>query len=193
MEAASPKGSWTSASSSPYSSPNVGALLKIKVLSWSQETGLPASVLVRLGDRHFNLHKFPLSRSGFFKQKLMVSTEVEIPEPFPGGPETFERIILFLYGSSMSVNSSNVAALRCAAEFLQMTEDHWTGNLCQKFDLYLNQVVLQNWDDTLIVLQKCQDLLPWAENLLIVSRCIESLAFMACMEILDPRGDGESQ
>lgn len=67
-----------------------------------------------------------------------------------------------------------------------MTEIHASGNLCDRFDIYLNQVVLQSWDDTLIVLQKCQTLLPWAEELLIVSRCIESLAFMACMEILDP-------
>ena len=67
-----------------------------------------------------------------------------------------------------------------------MTEDYCHGNLCERFDLYLNQVVLQSWDDTLIVLQKCQSLLPWSEELLIVSRCIESLAFMACMEILDP-------
>ncbi|KAA8526585.1 hypothetical protein F0562_008212 [Nyssa sinensis] len=67
-----------------------------------------------------------------------------------------------------------------------MTEEYGSGNLCERFDIYLNQVVLQSWDDTLIVLQKCQTLLPWAEDLLIVSRCIESLSFMACMEILDP-------
>ncbi|KAG4952807.1 hypothetical protein JHK87_038401 [Glycine soja] len=67
-----------------------------------------------------------------------------------------------------------------------MTEDHCSGNLCERFDLYLNQVVLQSWDDTLIALQRCQMLLPWSEDLLIVSRCIESLAFMACMEVLDP-------
>lgn len=97
-------------------------------------------------------------------------------------------IALFIYGSSTLIDPFNVAALRCAAEFLEMTEDHCTGNLCERFDLYLNQVVLQSWDDTLIVLQRCQTLLPWAEDLLIVSRCIESLAFMACMEILDPEG-----
>lgn len=95
-------------------------------------------------------------------------------------------ISLFIYGSSTLVDPFNVAALRCAAEFLEMTEDYFSGNLCQRFDIYLNQVVLQSWDDTLIVLQKCQSLLPWAEDLLIVSRCIESLAFMSCMEILDP-------
>ena len=126
------------------------------------------------------------SKSGYFKKRLKESSELELPQDFPGGPETFEMIALFMYGSSTLIDPFNVAALRCAADFLEMTEDHCIGNLCERFDLYLNQVVLQSWDDTLIVLQKCQKLLPMSEELLIVSRCIESLAFMACMEILDP-------
>ncbi|KAL2464980.1 BTB/POZ domain-containing protein [Abeliophyllum distichum] len=173
--------------SSPFSSPNVAALLKIKIISWSQETGLPVSVCVRIADRTFNLHKHPLTcKSGYLKEKLNESNEVTVPSSFPGGPETFEMIALFMYGSTTLVDPFNVAALRCAAEFLRMTEDYGSGNLCERFDIYLNQVVLQSWDDTLIVLQKCRTLLPWAEELLIVSRCIETLAFMACMEILDP-------
>lgn len=185
MEVVSPKDS--SVASSPFSSPNIGALLKIRIISWSQETGLPVSVRVRVGERTFKLHKYPLSsRSGFFKKRLNNSSDIELPPAFPGGPDTFEMIALFIYGSTTLVDPFNVAALRCAAEFLEMTEDYCSSNLCERFDLYLNQVVLQSWDDTLIVLQKCQTLLPWSEELLIVSRCIESLAFMACMEILDP-------
>ncbi|XP_049374687.1 BTB/POZ domain-containing protein At5g48130 [Solanum verrucosum] len=172
---------------SPLSSPNVGALLKIKILSWSQETGLPVTIRVRIADRTFNLHKHPLfSKSGYFRRQLNESNEVELPRNFPGGAETFEMMALFIYGSSTLVDPFNVAALRCAAEYLEMTEEYISGNLCERFDIYLNQVVLQSWDDTLIVLQKCQMLLPLAEELLIVSRCIESLAFLACMEILDP-------
>ncbi|GLT74560.1 hypothetical protein SLA2020_463480 [Shorea laevis] len=185
MELLSPKAS--SVSSSPFSSPNISALLRIKIISWSQETGLPVSLRVRIRDRIFSLHKHPMfSKSGYFQKRLTESNELELPQNFPGGPETFEMIVLFIYGSSTLVDPFNVAALRCAAEFLEMTEEYCTGNLCDRFDLYLNQVVLQSWDDTLIVLQKCQALLPWSEELLIVSRCIESLAFMACMEILDP-------
>ncbi|KAI3809707.1 hypothetical protein L1987_19305 [Smallanthus sonchifolius] len=186
MDGSAPK-DHTSMLSSPFSSPNVSALLKIKIISWSQETGLPASVCVRVGGRFFNLHKYPLfAKSGYFNRELSDSNEVELPQDFPGGPETFEMISLFIYGSSTLVDPFNVASLRCAAEFLEMTEEYSSGNLCERFDIYLNQVVLQSWEDTLIVLQKCQSLDPWAEELLIVSRCIESLAFMACMEILDP-------
>ncbi|KAF5726493.1 hypothetical protein HS088_TW22G00171 [Tripterygium wilfordii] len=185
MEAASPKDS--SAASSPFSSPNISALLKIRTISWSQETGLPVSVRVQVGGRTFNLHRYPLfSKSGYFKKRLVESTEIGLPPEFPGGPEAFQMIALFIYGSTTLIDPFNVAALRCAAEFLEMTEEYCSGNLCDRFDLYLNQVVLQSWDDTLIVLQRCQTLLPWSEELLIVSRCIESLAFMACMEILDP-------
>ncbi|MED6205309.1 hypothetical protein PIB30_016694 [Stylosanthes scabra] len=187
MDIASPKDCSSSVASSPYSSPNIGALLKIKVITWSQETGLPVCIRVRVKDKIFNLHKFPLtSKSGYLKRRLKDTHEVELPENFPGGPETFEMIALFIYGTSTMIDPFNVAALRCAAQFLEMTEDYCTGNLCDRLDLYLNQVVLQSWDDTLIVLQRCQLLLPWSEDLLIVSRCIESLAFMACMEILDP-------
>ncbi|KAK3184497.1 hypothetical protein Dsin_031783 [Dipteronia sinensis] len=186
MEVVSSKDS-SSVASSPFSSPNISALLKIKIVSWSQETGLPVSIRIRVANRTFNLHKYPLfSKSGYFKKRLNESAENELPEEFPGGPETFEMIALFIYGSSTLIDPFNVAALRCAAEFLELTEEYCAGNLCERFDLYLNQVVLQSWDDTLIVLQRCQTLLPWAEELLIVSRCIESLAFMACMEILDP-------
>ncbi|KAI3675151.1 hypothetical protein L1987_84736 [Smallanthus sonchifolius] len=56
MDGSAPKGH-TSMLSSPFSSPNVSALLKIKIISWSQETGLPASVCVHVGGRFFNLHK----------------------------------------------------------------------------------------------------------------------------------------
>ncbi|XP_022952397.1 BTB/POZ domain-containing protein At5g48130-like [Cucurbita moschata] len=185
MEVISPK--VRSVASSPFTSPNIGVLLKIKIISWSQETGLPVSVRIRVGDRIFNLHKHPLlSKSGYFQKRLNESTEYELPSDFPGGPETFELLALFVYGSSTLVDPFNVAALRCAAEFLEMTGNYCSSNLCERFDIYMNQVVFQSWDDTLIVLQKCQQLLPWSEDLLIVSRCIESLAFMACMEILDP-------
>lgn len=133
------------------------------------------------------MSKFPLvSKSGYFRKALLDSSDVELPVVFPGGAEAFEMAVLCCYSSPIPFDPFNVAALRCAAHVLEMEVDRSPGGVCERSDLYLNQVVLQSWDDTLIVLQKCQTLLPWAESLLIVSRCIESLAFMACMEILDP-------
>ncbi|KAF7007815.1 hypothetical protein CFC21_022711 [Triticum aestivum] len=167
---------------SPYSSPSTAFLLQRRVLSWAKETGSPATVRVRVADRSFILHRDPLSsRSRYFSQAMEeVSGDVELPDSFPGGSDAFEVIGLFCYGDAVALDPFNVAAVRCAAEFLDV------GGLGARCDLYINQVVLQSWDDALIVLQRCQPLLPVAEELLIVSRCVESLAFMACMEILDP-------
>lgn len=119
----------------------------------------------------FFLCQLPLiSKSGYFRRVLAELPECRLQDEFPGGWEAFEMVALFIYGSSSPIDPFSVAALRCAAEFLEMTEDQCSGNLCERCDLYLNQVVLQSWGDTLIVLQKCQTLLPWAEDLLIVSR-----------------------
>ncbi|XP_062187639.1 BTB/POZ domain-containing protein At5g48130-like [Phragmites australis] len=166
---------------SPYSSPSTALLLQRRVVAWAKETGSPATVRVRGGERSFELHKDPLvARCRYFSQALLQSGDVELPASFPGGCEAFEVIALFCYGDAVPLDPFNVAAVRCAAEFLDV------GGLGARCDLYINQVVLQSWDDALIVLQRCQPLLPVAEELLIVSRCVESLAFMACMEILDP-------
>ncbi|KAJ6815403.1 F-box proteinisoform X1 [Iris pallida] len=182
-------------SASTKASPSVStssAMLRKRTIAWSLETGLPASVHVRVGGKIFDLHKFPLvSKSGYFRKALLdSSSDVELPAAFPGGAEAFEMAVLCCYGSPLPFDPFNVAALRCAAHVLEMEADRPSsgggGGVCERSDLYLNQVVLQSWDDTLIVLQKCRTLLPWAEDLLIVSRCVESLAFMACMEILDP-------
>ncbi|KAH8944239.1 hypothetical protein BDL97_13G098800 [Sphagnum fallax] len=67
-----------------------------------------------------------------------------------------------------------------------MSEDYGRANLCERSDLYISQVALQGWEDTLTVLHHCESLSPHAEQLHIVSRCIDSLAFLACTELLDP-------
>jgi hypothetical protein len=121
-----------------------------------------------------------VSKCKYLSQALLQSSEVELPASFPGGCEAFEVIALFCYGDDVALDPFNVAAVRCAAEFTD------AGGLGARCDLYINQVVLQSWDDALIMLQRCQPLLLAAEELLIVSRCVDSLAFMACMEILDP-------
>ena len=100
--------------------------------------------------------------------------------------EIFEPVENFCYGSAIYVDPFNVAALRCAAEFLEMPEEYGRGNLCERSDLYLTQVSLQRWEDTLVVLEKFLGLLPLEDEIQIVSRCVESLAHIASMEVLDP-------
>lgn len=179
---------------------NVSPALQRNVRAWSEATGLPTTITIRFLDRVFHLHKFPLvSRSGYFKKVLKDTKDVTMASDLPGGPEVFELALNFCYGSTILMEPTNIAEVYCAAEYLQMTEDYGRANLCERSELYLNQVALQSWDDTLIVLLHCENLAPHGER--IVQRCLDAVAFMACVEILDPvarkavpnRGTGELQ
>jgi hypothetical protein len=131
--------------------------------------------------------QFPLvSRSGYFSKALKDATEVTLPSDVPGGAAIFELVSNFCYGSTILMEPANIAQLCCMADYLQMTEDYGRANLCERSELYLTQVALQSWDDTLVVLQQCARLGVHAEQLGIERRCLEALAFMACMELLDP-------
>ena len=85
----------------------------------------------------------------------------------------------FCYDVKMELTAANVAALRCAAEHLGMTEDCSENNLILQSENFLNQVVLLSWKDSLKALQSCESLLPQAEDLKIVHRCIDSLSSKA--------------
>lgn len=85
--------------------------------------------------------QFPLvSRSGYMKGLLVDSKEVELSSECPGGPEIFEMVANFCYGSTILMEASSVAALRCMAEYLHMYEEYGKANLCQRSELYLTQV-----------------------------------------------------
>lgn len=131
--------------------------------------------------------QFPLvSRSGYLKRALKEATEITLPSGIPGGATIFELVSNFCYGSTILMSPSNIAELCCVSDYLQMTEDYGRANLCERSELYLTQVALQSWDDTLVVLQHCERLTPHSEQLGIERRCLDALAFMACMELLDP-------
>ncbi|CAD6206588.1 unnamed protein product [Miscanthus lutarioriparius] len=95
---------------------------------------------------------------------------------FPGGPGTFEAAAKFCYGVRVELTAWNVAPLRCAAEYLEMTEDHAEDNLAARAEAYLDQTVLRHPGDATKALKSCEELLPVAEELGIVSRCVEAIA-----------------
>lgn len=154
--------------------------------AWFCTTGLPSDIVVEVGDMSFHLHKFPLlSRSGIMERLIAKVSEegeegcaINLPD-IPGGAKTFELVAKFCYGVKLELTAANVVYLRCAAEHLEMTEDYGEGNLISQTELFLNQVVLRNWKDSLKALQSCDDVLPHAEELHITKRCIESLAMKA--------------
>nr|CAB3493299.1 unnamed protein product [Digitaria exilis] len=95
---------------------------------------------------------------------------------FPGGPGTFEAAAKFCYGVRVDLTAWNVAPLRCAAEYLEMTEEHSEDNLAARAEAYLEDTVLQHPGEATKALKSCEELLPLAEELGIVSRCVEAIA-----------------
>ncbi|CAK9174085.1 unnamed protein product [Ilex paraguariensis] len=106
-------------------------------------------------------------------------------DDLPGGSEAFELAAKFCYGIAVDLTATNISGLRCAAEYLEMTEDLEEGNLIFKTEAFLSYVVLSSWRDSILVLKSCEKLSPWAENLQIVRRCSESIAWKACA---NPKG-----
>lgn len=142
---------------------------------------LATDVVVYVGDVKFHLHKFPLLSKSYRLQKFILESsdsgmdEVYIND-FPGGPKAFEICAKFCYGMTVTLNAYNVVAARCAAEYLEMSEDVDKGNLIYKIEVFLNSSVFRSWKDSIIVLQTTKALFPWSEELKIVGRCIDSIA-----------------
>ncbi|KAG8062520.1 hypothetical protein GUJ93_ZPchr0003g17426 [Zizania palustris] len=95
---------------------------------------------------------------------------------FPGGPGTFETAAKFCYGVRVELTAWNVGPLRCAAEYLEMTEEHAEDNLAACAEAYLEQTVLRHPGEATKALKSCEELLPHAEELGIVGRCVEAIA-----------------
>ncbi|KAJ4704201.1 BTB/POZ domain-containing protein [Melia azedarach] len=137
----------------------------------------------------FLLHKFPLvSRSGKIRKMVAEAkdsnnSKLELHN-IPGGPQTFELAMKFCYGMNFEITTTNVAHLRCAAEYLEMTEDYRDENLIARTEVYLNEIVVQSLEKSVEVLSTCEILPRVAEEIGIVSRCVEAIAMNACKEQL---------
>ncbi|CAN4107929.1 unnamed protein product [Withania somnifera] len=158
--------------------------------SWYVATDIPSDLVVQIEDVTFHLHKYPLlPKSGKMNRIIYESRNAELSkiclDELPGGPEAFELAAKFCYGIAIDLSATNISGLRCAAEYLEMTEDLEEGNLIFKTEAFLSYVVLSSWRDSIVVLKSCEKLSPWAENLQIVRRCSESIAWKACA---NPKG-----
>lgn len=157
--------------------------------AWFCTTGLPSDVTVQVDEMAFHLHKFPLLSKSCLLEKMIREKSEEGEQSCviellgcPGGPKAFELAAKFCYGMKLELTAANVVHMRCAAEFLEMTEEIAEGNLIDETEAFLDQVILHSWKDTIKALQTCDDVLPHAEDLQIVKRCIDSLATKACKD-----------
>lgn len=131
--------------------------------------------------------QFPLLSKSSHLQKLVANTssengdEIDIHD-IPGGPAAFEICAKFCYGMVVTLNAYNVVAARCASEYLEMYEAVEKGNLIYKIDVFLTSSIFRSWKDSIIVLQTTKSLLPWSEELKIVSHCLDSIATKASID-----------
>ncbi|KAF0888345.1 hypothetical protein E2562_014170 [Oryza meyeriana var. granulata] len=103
---------------------------------------------------------------------------IRLPD-FPGGAEAFELAAKFCYGVKLDLTPATAAPLRCAAERLDMSDDHSDDNLISRADRFISHTVLRNPRDAIRALRSCESLLPLADDLSLVSRCVDAIAAKA--------------
>ncbi|ONK78172.1 uncharacterized protein A4U43_C02F15260 [Asparagus officinalis] len=154
---------------------------------FSHDVQLPTDLVINVGDATFPLHKFILmAKSGYIRAKILGSnnsdpTRVDLSQ-IPGGAQTFEKAIKFCYGVNFQITVYNVAALRCAAGYLEMTEWVCDGNLTKRTEEFLGQVALKTLLGAVTVLKSCEGLGLVAEEIGLVQRCVEVISLKACNE-----------
>ncbi|KAJ8545995.1 hypothetical protein K7X08_018578 [Anisodus acutangulus] len=174
--------SGTSLSVSPGISPSPSPP-RFRVVSWSQVTGNETDVVIHVESSRFRLHKDALTaRSGFLKRKLKDLSELTLSPPLNITAEIFSLIAEFCYDSHIVVTPFNIAALRTAAELLEMTEaNNMAGGetLAQITEAYFRRVIAVNREYASIVLRSCASLLPECETTSsLLNRCIEALSLV---------------
>ncbi|KAK4346648.1 hypothetical protein RND71_032987 [Anisodus tanguticus] len=154
---------------------------------WIFSQEIESDVTVNAGGTSFTLHKFPLvSKSGYIRKLVSESNDadvstIEIPD-IPGGAEAFELAAKFCYGINFEISIENIALLRCAAEYLEMTEDYAVGNLVGRTESYFNEVAIKSLAGAVSILHVSENLLPIAEKVKLVSRCIDTIAYITCKD-----------
>uniref|UniRef100_A0A7N1A6C8 Phototropic-responsive NPH3 family protein n=1 Tax=Kalanchoe fedtschenkoi TaxID=63787 RepID=A0A7N1A6C8_KALFE len=148
-----------------------------------------SDVTVDVDGDSFLLHKFPLVAHSGKIRKLVAGGEdlkyskLELAN-LPGGSAAFDLSAKFCYGINFEIVAANVASLRCAAEYLEMTDEYREENLIARTEAYINEVVIMSFEKSVEVLATCHALHPTAEELKITSRCVEAIAANACKEQL---------
>lgn len=148
-----------------------------------------SDLTVEVGTVSFSLHKFPLvSKSGKIRKLLSEVKDSKVARinlpAVPGGSEAFELVAKFCYGMNVEITVANVAMLRCAAHYLQLTEEFAEKNLEMRTEIYVKEIVLINISSSIAVLRCCESLLPVAEESNLVNRIINGIASSAGKEQL---------
>ncbi|KAK8636714.1 hypothetical protein V6N13_124453 [Hibiscus sabdariffa] len=148
----------------------------------SVSSDVSSDLIIQVKGSKYMLHKFPLLSKCLRLQRICSESPETLQRQiiqlsdFPGGIEAFELCGKFCYGITITLSAYNIVEVRCAAEYLQMTEDVEKGNLVYKVEVFFNSCILHGWKDTIVTLQSTKAFPLWSEDLGITSRCIESIA-----------------
>ncbi|KAF3616051.1 BTB/POZ domain-containing protein SETH6 [Capsicum annuum] len=148
-----------------------------------------SDLTIEIGSASFGLHKFPLVlRSGRTRKLLLEAKDIKVSRinltSLPGRSDAFELTAKFCYGVNVEITISNVALLRCATRFMEMTEDISEKNLKIHTEVFLKDAVFPNISNSISVLRRCETLLPVSEEVNLVSQFINAIANNACKEKL---------
>ncbi|KAI3461339.1 hypothetical protein Pfo_018002 [Paulownia fortunei] len=167
-------------------------MFKLKLYSSSFRfcnASLPSDITVVVGEVNFHLHKFPLiSRCGKIatifeeSQSTTEKTSTVTLDEFPGGPDTFFIVVKFCYSGRVEFTPRNIVILYCAADYLDMTDDYGEDNLLSKSESFFHKHILRHWKDCILALQSCELVIPRADKLQIISRCMNALSVMICTD-----------
>lgn len=157
-----------------------------RIDEWIISQEISSDLTVQVGDVMFSLHKFHLStKCGYIKNLLSESKYSNFPLQIldlPGGAEAFELVAKFCYGINFELTNKNIAMVRCAAEYLDMSDQLSVKNLIGIAETYFEEVVLASITSAVTVLQKSEDLLPTSEKVKLISRCTDAIAYLACLD-----------
>ncbi|XP_020221040.1 root phototropism protein 2 [Cajanus cajan] len=154
---------------------------------WVFSQDIPSDVIVEVGEATFSLHKFMLvAKSNYIRKLILESEESDLTRidlsNIPGGPTIFEKTAKFCYGVNFEITVHNVAVLRCAAEFLQMTDQYCENNLAGRTEEFLTQVAFFTLTGAVTVLKSCRHHLPYSDDINLLKRCVEAVSAKACSE-----------
>ncbi|KAJ3701637.1 hypothetical protein LUZ61_005342 [Rhynchospora tenuis] len=148
---------------------------------------VPSDITIEIDGISLALHKFPLlSRCGRIRKLLAQHRNAENIKlellNVPGGLNSFELAVKFCYGINFEITTTNVAQLCCISDYLEMSEEYSNENLSLRSESYLETVVCKSLEMCIEVLHQCENLLPLADELKIVGKCVDSIASKAYAE-----------
>ncbi|KAF3631043.1 hypothetical protein FXO38_26824 [Capsicum annuum] len=131
-----------------------------------------SDLTIEVRSTSFALHKFPLvSQSGRTRKLLLEAKDTNVSRInlTSGGSNAFELAVKFYYGVNVEITISNMVLLKCAARFIEMTEDIFEKNLEIRTEVFLKDVVFPNISNSISVLHRCEILLSVSEEVNLVS------------------------